>query len=72
MREGGGNCLKYLERGWNKKEGRGHKDKLGHGVGALKGGAETPLRTMISTVRVTNLRVRSTVRHVLSSWEDLL
>ena len=39
----GGNYLKYLKRGWNKKEGRGHKDfkkmgggKLGHRVGALK------------------------------------
>ena len=23
LREGGGNCLKYLERGWNRKEGGG-------------------------------------------------
>ena len=42
LHEGGGNCLKYLERGWNRKEGSGHKDfkkggKLGQGVGALKG-----------------------------------
>ena len=40
---GGGDCLKYLESGWNRKEGRGHKDfkkggKLGQGVGALKRG----------------------------------
>ena len=48
MREGRGNCLKYLKRGWNRKEGRGHKDfkkgdKLGQGVGALKkGGVELP------------------------------
>ena len=46
MCEGGGNCLKYLKRGWDRKEGRGHKDfkkggKLGQGVGTLKG-----LRTM--------------------------
>ena len=47
------NYLKYLERGWNRKEGRGHKDfkkgvKLGQGVHALKrgGGAGTPLGTM--------------------------
>ena len=40
---GWGNCRKYLKRGWNRKEGRGHKDfkkmgggKLGHRVGALK------------------------------------
>ena len=41
--EGGGNYLKYLRRGWNRKEGRGNKDfkkgyKLGQGVGALKRG----------------------------------
>ena len=43
MREGGGNSLKYLKRGWNRKEGRGNKvfkkgGKLGQGVGVLKGG----------------------------------
>ena len=49
---GGGNCLKYLKRRWNRKEGRGYKDfnkggvKLGQGTGALKGGAGTPLKTM--------------------------
>ena len=26
LREGGENCLKYLEREWNRKEGRGHID----------------------------------------------
>ena len=51
--ECGGNCLKYLNRGRNRKERRGNKDfkkgggKLGQGVGALKrGGTGTPLRTM--------------------------
>ena len=43
--------MKYLKRGWNRKEGRGNKDfkkvggKLGQGVGALErgmGGAVTP------------------------------
>ena len=52
----GGNCLKYLKRGWNRTEGRRQKDfkkggRLGQGVGALKmvggGGARTPLQTMI-------------------------
>ena len=55
MREGGGNSLKYLKRGWNRKEGRGNKDfrrgggcKIGQGVGALKiGGTRTTLRTML-------------------------
>ena len=52
MHEGGRNCLEYIKRGCNIKEGRGNKDfkrggKLGQGLGALKGGgAGTPLRTM--------------------------
>ena len=54
MHEGGGNCLNYLKRGWNIKEGRGNKDfknggKLGQEVGALKRkgrGAGTRFRTM--------------------------
>ena len=43
--EGDENSLKYLQRWWNRKEGRGNKDlnkvggKLGQGVGALKGEA---------------------------------
>ena len=42
--EGGGNCLKYLKRRWNKKEGRENKDfkkarcKRDQGVGDLKRG----------------------------------
>ena len=46
MQEGRGNCLKYLKRGWNRKEERGNKDfkkgggKLGQGVGALQGGRD--------------------------------
>ena len=48
LREGGGNCIKYLTRGWSRKEGRGNKDfkkggKLGHTVGALKRGDWNPL-----------------------------
>ena len=46
MLEGGGNCLKYLERGWDRKERRKHKNFKE--VGALKRGAGTLLRTMIS------------------------
>ena len=46
MRDGGGNCLKYLKRGWNRTE-EIHKDfknggKLGQGVSALKGGGLEP------------------------------
>ena len=48
MCQGGGNCLKYLKRGWKRTEGKGHKDikkegKLGQWVGGVKsggGGAE--------------------------------
>ena len=54
MCEDGGNCLKYLKRGWNRKEWRGNKDfKEGASwsrAGCLKmgggGGAGTPLQTM--------------------------
>ena len=58
MCEGGRNCLKYLTRGWNRKEGRGGKDfkkggKLGEGVEALRrgGGTGTSLRTMVRYMR---------------------
>ena len=34
LREGGENCLKYIKRGWNRKEERGNKDlKKGGGRG---------------------------------------
>ena len=52
LREGGGNCLKYLKRGRNRKEGRG-KQKFEKGEESwFKGwclkkvGAGTPLQTM--------------------------
>ena len=40
---GWGNCLKYLQRGWKRKEWNGNKDikkggKQGQGMGTLKGG----------------------------------
>ena len=55
MREGGGNCLKYLERGGTERRGEETKilkrggGKLGQWVGALKRAcvAGTSLRTMI-------------------------
>ena len=54
MGEGGGNCVKYLKREWNRKEGRGNKDfKKGGGQAGSRGGclkkggwSGTPLRTM--------------------------
>ena len=59
MREG--DCLKYLKRRWNRKEGRGNKDfkkgaQAGSRDGCLEKGVKwgegegeigTPLRTMI-------------------------
>ena len=55
MREGVGNCLKYIKKQWSGKRRRENKDfkkggeeKLGQGVGVLrKRGAGTPLGTMI-------------------------
>ena len=44
-----GNCLKYLKKGWGRKEGRRNKDfkkgggKLGQVKGALKRGGWNPL-----------------------------
>ena len=55
LREGGGDCLKYLKKGWNRKEGRGNKvfkkegGKLSQGLGALKRGTGTALQTMVRT-----------------------
>ena len=57
LREGGGNYLKYIKKGWNRKEGRGNKvfkrggggGKLSQGLGALKKGTGTPLQTMVRT-----------------------
>ena len=37
--EGGGYCLKYLKRRWNRKEGKGNKDfKKGRGQAGPRGG----------------------------------
>ena len=36
--EGGGNCLKYLKRGWNRKEGRENKDFKKGGQAGSRGG----------------------------------
>ena len=50
MRECGGNCQKYHERGWNRTEGTGHKDlKRGRQAGSRggflkKGGLEPPYK----------------------------
>ena len=53
MRESGENCLKYLKKGWNRKEGRETKilktvgGKLGQGVGVLKREGGNPLTSYV-------------------------
>ena len=50
LHKGGGNCLKNLKRGWNRKEGKENKDFKKKGGGAQTGlgclRAGTTLRTM--------------------------
>ena len=36
--ETGGNCLKYLKRGWSRKEGGGNKHLKKRGQAGLRGG----------------------------------
>ena len=36
--EGGGNGLNYLKKGWNRKEGKGHKDLKKGGQAGSRGG----------------------------------
>ena len=55
MLEGGGKCLKYLKKGWNRKKGRGNKDfkkwgQAGLRGGCLKKGAETLSQTVVSSL----------------------
>ena len=50
-------CLKYLKREWNRKEGRGNKDfkkggKLGQGVSALKRRGLEPPYELCGTLRL--------------------
>ena len=60
MREGGGNCLKYLKGGWNRTEERGHKDFKRRGQagarwwGGLKkgAGAGTPFSLVCNVSKI--------------------
>ena len=60
MHEGRGDYLKYLKRGWNRKEGRGHKDlkkvgQAGSMGGCLKeeGGLEPPYELYLFIFKFT-------------------
>ena len=69
------NCLKYLNRGWDRKKRRGHKDfkrggKLGQGVGALKRLELEPPNELcyflrkIQTLRANNTRIHKTLNAI--------
>ena len=66
MCEGGGNSPKYIKRGWNRKEGRGHKDfkkggQAGSGGGCLKKGGLEPPYKLCNSVREYHQSVLSNV-----------
>ena len=71
MCEGGGNCLKYLKKEWNRKQGRGNKDfrkggKLGQEVGALKGGGgglESPYELCGRTLQCSSAYQKNFIIH---------
>ena len=46
MREHEGNCVKYLKKGWNRKEGRGNKNFKKRGQAGSRGGCLKSLKTM--------------------------
>ena len=74
MREGGGNCLKYLKRGWNRKEGRGNKDfkkggQAGSRGGCLKkGGLEPPYKLWLLTVLKLVAHVYALLNILIFPW----
>ena len=78
MYESGGNCLKYLKRGGGTEKRGGEIKilkrgvKLGQGVGALKRGTGTPLRTMTSfSISLLRLDVGDTGQQLLQSRQSL-
>ena len=58
MSEGGENCVKYLKRGWNRKEGKRNKDfkRGGRGSwrGALNVGDWNPLMNYVYQFKVSS------------------
>ena len=64
MREGRGNCLKYLKRKWNRKDGRETKTKkngggkLGQGVSVLKKGEIEVAKFQVSIYGYSKVMVK--------------
>ena len=72
LREGGENCLKYLKKGWNRKEGRGNKDfkkggKLGQGVGALERGLKLPYKLCYPILGAEIVRAKKCLQETYSA-----
>ena len=80
LHDGGGNCLKYLKRGWNSKEARGNKDfkkrgggggKLGQGVGALKRKELEPLTNYVDNLWEASWYFRNSSNYRLN-WSGFM
>ena len=57
MGERDGNCLKYLKRGWKRKEGRGNKDLKKGGQAGSRDGCSKKARvagTRLGTMQTTD------------------
>ena len=57
MRERGGNCLKYLKKGWKRKDGRGNKDLKKGGQAGSRGGCSKKAEvagTCLGTIQTTD------------------
>ena len=67
MHEGGRNCLKYLKRGWNRKEWRGNKDfkRGGRGQagsrGVLKREAGDPLTNYVTCKKIDIFNIKNQI-----------
>ena len=78
MSMGGGDCLKYLKRGWNRKEGRGNKNfekggQAGSRGGCLKKWGWNPLMNYGSgNIPVSKLLLNISLKMGAMSWEIIL
>ena len=77
--EGGGNCLKYLKRGWNRKEGKINKDFKKEGQAGprggcfKKGGLEPPYKLCACDLKLLwNKQLTEPLRTKLTKWSESL